>query len=822
MKQIFLLIILIFTSALCEVNAQRFTIIGNIEDKESKIPTAFVNVVIVSPKDSLNNISGISTDISGFFKFKNVKRQRLILKASYVGYLPLRIELDLSEIKNDTLVLKDLKLQASSSNLVEVSIEAKIERFELSADKLIMNIDESLANSVTNAFDLLKTVPGVIIDKDDNLTLNGKSGILFQYNSRDLKLPWEGIVNMLKGMTPDQVEKFEIISNPSAKYDSEGTAGIINIKLKTNKNYGINGSVGTSASYRNVLNNRSSVNLNYVDNKWTSSLNYSNNNSTYEWESKEQRYTAKQERDTILIRNTSKSTNKNNNHNLNFSADYLIDSSQSVGISIGYSKSLSPWIEKTTPYLISSYPSYFSRIDSSFNYMVGSKRNSDNFNLSLSYIKKLDTNDANISADLYFSSNSSLNNNLKDNKYFIGDINETLLREEAFEESTNTQTRNFSARVDYFKPLTKTTKLELGIKSNLNFNDNSFSSLFLENQNGNSFINDTNKSNHFKYFENINSIYSSFSKSFSKNTSLRLGIRFEQTNTQGYQYTLDSTTTRSYFNVFPNINFSHAFSMKNRFNISYSYRISRPWSSSLNPFLSKSSDYYYSKGNPMLEPQFSHSIYLSQSFFSKLYVNVSYSYTKDNVSWLSEKKPYPSIAVISSPYNLRNSHHASIGLSFNHDLFKWWNLWASASGNYNKIESKNDNKNINNQSIGFNINASTNVTLPKKWRINAYWYYSSSSLYGVTKSNGWQGLSVGLNKTFFKESLSLGINISGLLEKQKSYSETIYNSTISKSWRPYLGPTYSLNLRYKFGKYYQNKNIIKPQKESFDDRTGGN
>ena len=111
-------------------------------------------------------------------------------------------------------------------------ITARIERFQVDEDKLTMNIDEQLAASATSAFDLLKKVPGVFIDKDDKLTLNGKSGVMFQYNGRDLKLDYSSVVDMLKGMTPDQVEKFEVMTNPGVKYDAEGTAGIINIRIK--------------------------------------------------------------------------------------------------------------------------------------------------------------------------------------------------------------------------------------------------------------------------------------------------------------------------------------------------------------------------------------------------------------------------------------------------------------------------------------------------------------------------------------------------------------------------------------------------------------
>lgn len=803
--------------------AQRFTIIGKIKDATTLSPIAYANMVIVSAKDTNKTITGTSTDSEGKFVIKKLKRQKLVLKASYVGYLPLNKELNLLDIKNDTLFLDNILINPNSSSLSEVTIEAKVNRIVVDEDKLTMNVDEKLAATVTNAFDLLKKVPGVFIDKDDNMTLNGKSGVAFQYNGRELKLEWEAIVDMLKGMAPDQVEKFEVMTNPGVKYDAEGTAGIINIKLKKNKNYGINGSVSARSSYHTLFTYGGSARINYVDDRWTTSLGYSRNQWASSYESRSERYTSKQEGDTTLFRNQGKSEWNSINNNIDLSANYLIDTTRTLGMSLYYSNGGSPWIENVSPYLISSYPNYFSEIDSSYTNKNGRKSNRNNFSIGFDYVKKLDTNDAKISADINFSYNSSNSSSLSENKYFLGNIDNYLLRKDAYKTSTNSPSENLSFRVDYYKPFNKSTRLEAGFKSGFNFSDVDYSALTLDTS-GN-YANDISKSNRFKYFENINSLYASFSKKFKKKTDIRIGIRLEQTNTQGYQFILDSTIKRSYFNIFPNLRASYSFSDDNKLSLTYSYRISRPWSSSLNPFINKGSDYYYSTGNPNINPQYSQSISLSHSWKYMLFTDISYSFTKDDINYLSTPINDTTgvinpLALMSSPVNFGNSQNLSFSMSFNKDFFEWWSFYVYAGADYDKIKSASSTTIINREFWSYSIRINTSFTLPKKWDFGISYYYSSGSIWGISKSSGYQDVNISLGKRLFKENLSIYASVSGLLNLDKNYRETVYSNTISKSWSKYQGPSFSLSIRYKFGKYYQNKQVSKPQVESFDDRAG--
>jgi hypothetical protein len=805
-------------------SAQRYTIKGKVFDKITNEKLMFANCILQYKTDTIGIYKGVSVDTNGYFEFKSVRKRDLILKLSFVGYKTLRLEIKKEDFKEEKVIdLGDLFLE-HSSELEGVEITAKVDRIVVDEDKLTMNIDEQLAASVTNAFDLLKRVPGVFIDKDDNLKLNGKSGVTFQYNGRDLKLDYKSIVDMLKGMGADQIEKFEVLTNPGVKYDAEGTAGIINIKIKKSQNYGVNGSVWGQTSYQTSLQYYGSARLSYVDDKWTTSIGFSPMRWSNKSESREERYTSKAEGDTTLFRSQGENEWAWENNNLNLNANYLIDTTRTIGMSLYYSNGGNPLIKNTSPYWLSSYPNY-DQIDSSYILNSGSKDARNNLGISLDYVKKLDTLDSKISFDISYNRSFSESNAETFNNYFLGDINTILARIEGYDRTTNSSSDNLSARADYFKPFNKTMRFEAGVKTNFNSNNKDYVFLFLDTIT-NTYQNDVMQSNRFKYFENINSAYASFSNTFKKKFNVRLGLRAEQTNTQGHQYALDSITKRSYFDIFPNIRLNYKFTSDNQLTLVYSYRISRPWSGSLDPFVRKYSEYSYSTGNPYLNPQYSNSISLSHSWKYMLFTNISYSHTKDDINWIegpidSNLFAHNPLALMSVPLNFGSSNNLDLGISFNKEFYEWWSFRTSFGADYNKIVASANQTNINREHWSYNFSISSDFTLPKKWNLSAYYYYYSSSMYGLSTSSSTQDISLSVSKSFFQEKFGFTFGISDLLNINDNYSETRYLNTISKSWGQYQGPRFIFSLRYRFGKYYKNKQVTKPQTENFDQRAGG-
>ena len=828
MKKLFLFILMLFFGL--TVFCQRYTIKGKVVDSATGEKLMYANCMLHYTTDTLGIYKGEVTDTNGEFVIKKVKKRDFILEISYVGYKLFKKIINESEFKDNKIItVGDISLELNDA-LQGVEIVAKRKRIEIDDDKLKVNVDEQMASTVDNAFDLLKLVPGVMIDNQDNLKLNGKSGVQFQYNSREMKMSWDGIKDMLKSMSPEMIDQFEVLKNPGVKYDAEGTAGIINIKLKKNQNYGINGSVNLSVSYQDELTYgyRPNGRLNFVNDKWMISAGavYGENwfgiasgldsSYRYSWINN----------DTTLFRSLYDEDyqSKSIRNSYDLSASYSIDTTSTITFEARYAQNHSPFSSKNDITYILHNPLYI--IDSVFNNCYGSKNKNKYMGMSVGYVKKLDTLDSKFSSDLDFSYNTYNTNSISEVNYYKGEnINtDNLLRYQGYKRKNDSKSYNISWRADYFKNIGKTMRFEAGVQTKYSYDDRDYHSFLKEDE---GYINNVNESNRFKYQENINSLYASFTaKFFDKKLSLRAGLRLEQTNTKGEQETTDSINTRHYSNVFPSVRIGYKFTEDNELGINYSYRISRPWSESLNPFIEKNSDYSYSTGNPYLEPKYSHYVSLEHSFKYMLFSSVSYSYTKNNINSLSVPLDstynftHSELALIDYPVNLGNSQSVSFDLSFDKDIIQNWYLSLNGGVSYDKINSSSQKEAINREGWSYNFSLNTFATLPYKIRLSAFYMFYSASYWGITKGSNWQWFSASLGKSFFDDKLSMNIACNWSLN-QKSHDSSEYMNYKSESWSHPDRPNWNFSIRYKFGKFYQNKQVQKMQLEDFDQRSSG-
>lgn len=830
------ILFLILAFCLCvNVLGQKTTIKGKVTDKQNNEVLMFANCLLHYQTDTVGIYKGIATDTSGCFVFKNVKKRDLILEIQYIGFKTFKTKIPESLFKSSVIDLGTIYLEPDN-NLSEVTITAKKKRIEVSDDKLIVNIDDGMANMVSNAFDLLRLVPGVVIDNDDNLQLNGKSGAGFQNNGRDLKMDWDGVKNMLKSMPAELIESYEVLTNPGVKYDADGTAGIINIRTKKNQHYGINGSVSMNARYANeyTYDFRPSGYLNFINDKWTISGNYSFNKN-YMGQAAKKDSTIRYMwtgGDTTLFRNISeKQQNESYGNYVNFSASYGIDSLSSASFYANYSDGHSPDYTLTTPYQISHNPDYYLP-DSSYTGLSSSRSKNHNLGLGLSYVRKLDSLDSKISSDLDFSLDKSDENYGAQTTYLSYDHTDgsytplriSSSRTEGDRRQTDNESKTLTWCADYFKPINDRIRFEMGLKTKFYFSNNDYNSFLLQDS---AYINNPLETNDFKYFENINSFYASITdKFFDKKLSLRLGIRLEQTNTKGEQTAMDSVDKKHYFNIFPNVRLGYKFTPDNELSLAYSYRIWRPWSSSLNPFISRQSDYYYESGNPLLAPEYSHSLSLTHSFKYMIFTSLRYSYSKDDINYLktpmdeSYTFEHSPLAVIDKPQNLGHTQAFSFNVTFSKNLFE--SLYFSLNGSlrYNKTETSSSQEKIERENLGYNISANAYTTLPYKIKLSAFYMFSSAGTWGISKNNGFQWFSLNVGKDFLDDRLSANLSCQWGLGK-KGYYETRYGNMLQKTWRCANPPSVRASVSWKFGKFYQNKTIQKHQTEDFDDRKSG-
>ncbi|MBR1775127.1 MAG: TonB-dependent receptor [Bacteroidales bacterium] len=819
------LFILMMCLSVC-LFAQRVNIKGVVKDSKNGENLMFANCILQYKTDTIGIFKGETTDTEGKFLFQKIKKRDLILKISYVGYQTYRYEIKSSDfINGQDIDLGEIKMEVLD-NLEEVQIVAQRKRIEIDDDKMMVNIDDAMTGMVSNAFDLLRLVPGVVIDNDENITLNGQSGVQFQYNGREMKMDWDGIKDMLKSMTPEMIDQFEVLKNPGVRYDAEGTAGIINIRMKKAQHYGINGSINLRSSVRDKYNYSfgEGGRLNFVNDRWIISGGYNNNDSWYGQQDKADsthRYTWRGIDTTFFRGYSGERKNKSHRNSFDFSASYSLDTTSTLSFDARYSWDNSPYSNNTSSTFISHNPNYYD-VDSMYYSSSGSKNDGNRLNLGLGYVKKLSADDTKLSMDLDYSTNNNNSYSESEISYYDGAIyNDSFLnRRQGYQRTTDNKSHNVSFRADYYKPLGKGNRFEAGIKSNLNYSDRDYLS---ELYNGTSYVNNPFETNRFKYTENINSLYASLTnKFFDRRLSVRLGIRMEQTNTKGKQVVMDLVNTLHYFNIFPNVRLGYKFSDDKEFSVNYNYRLMRPWSNQLNPFLSKRDDYNYSTGNPALEPSYSHNISVSYSSNFIFFPSVSYNHSYNNRETLrvpmddSYGVEYNDLAQITYPINLGTSDRISGHLSYNKSIGMKWFIGLNCGLDYKYINSTASGVNVSNDGFNWNISANVFGTLSYDIRLSVLFMYNSSLITVFGKSTGWQSLHASLSKEFFDKKLNVSVS-SSWNGFQQSHSETEYLNYKYESWGVKWTPTVNFSVRYKFGKFYQNKQIKKQQLQSHDD-----
>ncbi len=791
--------------------AQGFSIKGKIVDESSKEALMYVNCVLFNQKDSLKQIKGTASDTNGVFVLNDVKKENFNLILSFIGYEKMVIPINSSMFKGKMLDLGEVKMNISGEGLGEIEIVAMKDRVKLDADKMTVNIDQTTAQSVTNAFELLKKTPGIAIDNEDNLKLNGKSGVLFQFAGRDMKLPWKSLVQILKATPATLIEKIEIMANPSSKYDAEGVAGIINLIFKQDKNDGMSLSVGTNAYYTKDFSYVGDLNFSQVSKKFTNTLSFSTSN----WRQRMEQNLKREMgfgNDSIFINQTGDNLYNAQDYTINAGSEYQINKRNSIGINLTYSKSKSPFKENHNETM---FTTLFGGIRTdSLKYMntEGTSYDMNNYIVNLNYQRKIDTLGGKFSTDFDFIHNSQDVLSSSNTRYYnLVQNPNNAYKYESLDNQTSSSYNSYVFRMDYLKPLGKTFNMEIGGKVSITKVDNNFEAK-LNN------LNDISKTNHFIYNENINALYGSLNKSFGEKTSLRLGVRMENANLNGKQQIGDSSFKQSYTDFFPNLSLSHQFSPKYQSTFTYSMRISRPTYDNLNPFLTKTDDYSFQTGNPMLRPQYTHNFSLQNTFLYMIFTSLTYSYTKDVVSQMPVPLPNSPI-VYYMPQNISSSHNLNLSVSTSIPITKWWTSVIYLSGNYTNNNSPESDLNINQKAYSLVGYAAQSFTLPKKYKAELSGVYVSPGVWGVYKYDGFYGVNINFNKNFFKEMLTVSLGVQNLFSaKEQGGGMEMGNAKFELKHKA-QHTLLSVGLRFNFG---QTQNFDKSKrKDDFDQRATG-
>ena len=803
MKNYFQLILIAvfisFSSVAQKPIEQKITISGKVFEKGNKIAVEYATV---SFKNSASNqLYGAMTDAKGLFTFE-------LPVGDYTGVIELmsykKVTITQKKYTENTF-LGAFSLEADISQLQDVVIIAEKSTVEIKLDKRVYNVGKDMIVKGGTVSDVLDNVPSVTVDTEGNVALRGNENVKILIDGKPSGLAGINVADALKLLPADAVEKVEVITNPSARYDAEGGGGIINIVLRKGKSNGVNGSIILSAgdpeSYgvSSTL-NKKGTNFNLFSNF---GYNYRNNpgNSLTDAE-----YFNSNGTTSRFINERRTNERLSEGYNANF------------GIDLNLSKSLT-WTNALT-----FRESNGKNPDNVFFYNFDAFRNptfvrnrlndakSDEFSIEYTsnFTKKFKTDGHQLTVDVAVSQN-------RENEFAT--IYDQILGTPSslFSETTDnkqSQQRNL-LQTDYVLPIGKDGRFEAGYRGS-----------FQENLTEFEITPASAYSNTLEYNEYVNAFYTQYGSKINK-FSYFLGLRFEDSNIDVNSLTTNSYNNKKYNNFFPSATVNYEVSDESSLSLSYSKRINRPRGRFLNPFSTFSSNINIFQGNPDLDPSLTDAIdlgYLTKwnklTFSTSAYINV----TNDSFQFIRKESGQfvggvP--VIISTPINLAKEYRAGFEFNLNYTPYKWWRLNGNfnmfrneTQGNYNYINYLGTAviQNFDNTALTWTSRVSSKINLPYKidWQTNVSYEAPQTTAQGKRLGN--YGINLAFSKDVLKDKGTIAFNVSDLFNSRKRLIETnIENVVNSYSEMQMRVRQITLSFTYRFNK--QKNEREKPRRE---------
>ncbi|RFZ82889.1 TonB-dependent receptor [Mucilaginibacter terrenus] len=744
---------------------QTLSLSGALVNEQGK-PLDYATVTLLRAKDS-SVVKGTLTSESGTYLFDKLQAGKYIVAATNIGYKKTYSPtVDVNGELAKTMV-PAIKMLQSSQSLQTVNVVAAKPLIERKMDRTVMNVENSVLAAGNSALEVLERAPGVSIDKDDNISLKGKQGVTVMINDKLTYMSASQLTTMLKSMDASTIQSIEIITNPSAKYDASGNSGIINIKLKKNKQTGTNGNLSLGVVKGRNWRNNTSLSLNHKQGNLNLFATLSRGDQKRENILNIDRRVDSAQSSTYFKQRTSLLSEVHYN-NYRFGADYATSSKNTVGFVINgdYTNEYNNPNKTTTqlgrtPDANDSYQTTLANIKQTYR----------NFAANVNDKLQLDTNGQELSVDLDY----SIFHNGSDARYetnFLLPNGSTQRPPQFILNQTPATITIWTQKADYALPLNKTMKLEAGVKFSSVKTDNDLQAQI---NSGDVFINDTSRTNHFIYEEKIAAGYLNLNKSFRK-TSIQAGLRAERTSSMGDLVTKNQVVDRKYLNFFPSVFINHTLSDKHELGISYSRRIDRPGYDQLNPFRFYLDQYTYEQGNPFLKPQYTNSFELSYTYNKTINVTLGYAKTTD-VSTEIILTDTISKATYQTRLNLNTQNSYNININSPYTISKWWTGNVNFNGFYQQYKSADLlGANLNNGKATFILRTTQTFMVAKGWKAEASGYYQSPLSFGIFDIKQQYAVDAGVSHSFYQKKMNVKFAVSDIFNTRRNAVSSHYQS----------------------------------------------
>ncbi|PUV22028.1 outer membrane beta-barrel family protein [Sphingobacterium athyrii] len=733
------------------------------EDKQA-IP--YVSILLYRVKDG-TLASTAASDSTGNFRFTNLKAGTYFIKVKSLTHQDTFSPHFRLEEHFDEYDLGKILLLQNNAYLAEVVVERKKQFIEQQQDKLVFNIENSTLADGNNGLELLSKIPGVAVDESGSLSIKGKSGATVMINGKITYLSADQLANLLRSTSSMDINKIEVMSNPNAKQDAAGSAGIINIVLKKGLKQGFNGSVSANAGAGRGAHLGGSLNLNYrtekinvfgIYNQYFQNLEYYNSLTRYFYTDRgSDPDSYSQQENTIQP--------KLRSNNFRVGMDYSINSKQTIGFLINGGFGKYPKYEPTTNSLRNFNTDNL--ISASTTVTEGKERWRDmlyNFNYNL----KLNDKGHELKLDLDFVDHySKMDQQLNTAYHNVGPS--TSLANSSRIGDIPSDNQVYVAKLDYTLPLPKEYKLEAGWKSSDVRTENDLHYDTLQND---QYVPDLGTSNHFIYKETIHAGYVNLSKSWHK-FSTQLGIRGEYTRTRSHQITLNEQFERSYFKLFPAAFLTYTANDNHKVQTSYSYRVQRPSFWDLNPFRVYTDPFSYAEGNSNLNPAYEHSFELAYTYASKYVLTLNYAQRSNVVNGILGRDPLNPYITFERPENIGSFKNYGISFIAPTQLTSWWSATHFANYYRNEYELPQEDELIIRKGNTLSLNSQNSFKLPEGWSIELGGNYVSGLTVGISHIKSYGQVYSGIQKNLLNKKATLKLVVNDIFRTNNRRYETI-------------------------------------------------
>ncbi len=803
-----LLVFSMLTLPYCLLAQAKASLSGLIQDKNKK-PVVAATIKLVKVVDSALVKVAVTAD-NGSFVFDNLKTGSYRIAITAIGFAAYSSETITIASESETKTLPLVELSAADAGqLNTVTVTARKPFVERKIDRTVVNVDALISNAGTNALEVLDKAPGILVDQDGNVSMNGKSGVVIFIDDKPTYLSGADLASYLRSLPSGTLESIEIMTNPPAKYDAAGNAGVINIKTKKLKQKGFNGNIAPGYMQGAYPKSYNSLNLNFRNNAFNYFANVGYNYSeNYSDLLIQRRYINDDGSPHSLFSQNSWIKRQDRSGSLRLGVDYTMDKANSIGLMLnGVTRKGESTVDNNS-YLYNG----INQLDSLITADNVDQRTFSRGSAGLNFRHKYKQTGRELGIDLDYIYNESNANQFYKNASYRAD--NSVKSKDDLSGKLPSYVNIYSFKADYSHPLANGFKTEAGIKGSLIETNN----IAIYNVTvGNTTSPDYDKTNHFTYRENINAAYVNMSKEWGR-FSMQAGLRGENTIMRGHQLgnvmKPDSAFKRDYVNLFPTFYVSYKLdsAAKHQLVFSYGKRIQRPNFGNLNPFISPLDKFTFYVGNPFLQPTIAHEIEVTHIYNNKITTKLGYEYYDGDINETIELQGHQ---YYSRPANVGKSQYLSLSVNATIEPAPWVTINWFGLAQHVSFKADLYNNKLDTSGINFITNFNSQFRLGKGWTAELLGLFRSDFITTQFVLGDFWTLSGAIQKKVLKGKGSVKLSIQDIFFTRLNYGK-INNLQNAKGNYRNQGDTrvVGINFTWNFGKTFETRSRSNGSAES--------